>query len=459
MTWIAPAQLPEIHEQLTGPIYEKVYAAAVKTENADREKGGPSSGAEISKVEPGSPAEKLGLHIGDIVMSLDSRPVHGLPDWTAGRAAAQESQMGRFWIKSTGQEKLILLPIGNIGVTANSFFQLDRAYVLSLPPNEKPSDDVLVAIAEQSGNPIAAETALSHARAAGNKSPIIDFIQTLIDFNELRFDDAVAFGMQAMQEIPDDAFRLAPCVHTAALATFHWKLAMDLEKRFPNEFIKTDPDDDSQSAIADAVGEFEKMPVDAMTNPIEAFTKLKFQDHSTKPNSPGMPTMEASEFTAKSFRQNHSADFAAADGNYANIALGPAGKNVDFGITCHFKATGSRHGEYAKALLIGLVDKKTLESPCTLQIETSGTATLFGARHSALYDVNLLQVIKDDHRFKVHAAAVGNRCEIVIDGSRVYYGPELHEETTRNLVAFMKVVGVKGTFSELTWRTAGAGNH
>ena len=63
--------------------------------------------------------------------------------------------------------------------------------------------------------------------------------------------------------------------------------------------------------------------------------------------------------------------------------------------------------------------------------------------------------MRDDRKFKIHFGVVANRAEIVIDGSRVYYGPVFEDSQTRKLAVMIKLVGIKGSMSDVTWRTSG----
>jgi hypothetical protein len=367
--------------------------------------------------------------------------------------------MARIWSSSENKLKLVMLPVGILGITAGDHWQPLRQYMLSLPRDAKPRDEMLVAAVTYQTNPKLAETALAHAAAAGEKGAMFHALAAEAAFYDLRFDDSLVFGNIAMKEKPDQAWQLARLMNGIALQTFHWKLAIDLRHRFPNAWLPPANGTDSEEVVESMTDAFEGMPVDEMPNPVEAFSKLKYADHAADIEAMNVQYAYAPEYCTKELRKNHALKIAITDGKYVDLHIGPSAANVDFSCTARLRQGDDNHSGWDKLMHFGLAEEPTGDVPLLFYINVNLNGTICVGNRNTISTFGLNSAIQFNKPFSVRVAAVGNRCEVVINGIRIFYGPLLDDEGTRHLSPFMHFQGMSCNVSDIVYRTAGPGGH
>ena len=345
---------------------------------------------------------------------------------------------------------------GRIGVNMGEpWWVVVSCYIHSLPKGENPNPDLVAAAVSFHQDPAFTETALFRARRAGNESPYIEVIAASCAVLELRLDDGLAHGLYAMNHAPEEArFGLAPVMHEAALASFKLKVALDLETQF--ESLKPPANTDYSGALARTIQDYEAMPKRSFANPIYVIDKLPVRDVTSAMESL-MPADEeygsGSKEAAASFRKDRRSDFSLPSGHYHLYRHGPTGKNVDFSAHCRFKDTDQDQTPFAKCIKIGLTEKGSKQMLISLVLSTNGVLVASGLQMPPC-KLDVQQLLKDE--FDLRMVAVGNRCELTVNGTTVFYGPILADERTRELNLLIQHVGVTGEWRDVSWRTAPA---
>ena len=76
-----------------------------------------------------------------------------------------------------------------------------------------------------------------------------------------------------------------------------------------------------------------------------------------------------------------------------------------------------------------------------------------------LIGLDLSHQLSPEKPFKLQMTAVGDRVEVRVDGRRIFYGPLLADEPTRQLAVRLHLQGMTGSFNDIGWRTAVARGH
>ena len=69
-------------------------------------------GAKVSRIEPGSPAEKAGLKVGDIILALDRTVIDNAADFTASLESRRSGAEVRLRVLSDGREIGVAVVLG-----------------------------------------------------------------------------------------------------------------------------------------------------------------------------------------------------------------------------------------------------------------------------------------------------------------------------------------------------------
>jgi serine protease Do len=83
---------------------------------AESFKLGSPRGALVSSVEPGSPADKAGLKTGDVILSMDGKPISRIGDLTARVAARKPGDQATLGLWRKGAERSLEITIGEMEV-------------------------------------------------------------------------------------------------------------------------------------------------------------------------------------------------------------------------------------------------------------------------------------------------------------------------------------------------------
>jgi hypothetical protein len=451
LQWTPPTNTPVLRERLRGPKYADRLASAKDKigPNVDQNHP-PTVGIRILKVDKGSQAESAGLKVGDVIVSADSDPLYTEDQYAADRAGGANTL--KIWRPHSPPDqslRKITFETGEIGITLEHFWRPDVVYRNESPPGTTLDPLILAAAAVLQSDPELAETALLHAQQAGGDEQAINFLATAITTAEARFDDALAFGNLAIVHANnEDKPILADFLHTAALASFRLKYALDLEKSYA--FLKPAGDSDYIGMLDKTIKKLVDVP-DWPNTPAEDFAKLTTQDMAKQMNSTANPDEQGSgtKVAAADIRQRGGTDFNAPADSYNLYVLGPVGHNVQFSCHCHFQDTGSQIGDYDKCVIIGLSPRGLKESALQIEIMDTGEVDVGGPWNPG-YTCNLGPAIAKG--FNVTMTAVGQRCEIDVNKARVFYGPILSPPETRQIRLMLKAIGVKGVFNNIVWK-------
>jgi serine protease Do len=74
--------------------------------------GGTAEGARIAEVSPGSPAEAMGLHKGDIVLKADDRPIRSAAQFRNRIGLARIGEQLKLMIERGGATQNVIVAVG-----------------------------------------------------------------------------------------------------------------------------------------------------------------------------------------------------------------------------------------------------------------------------------------------------------------------------------------------------------
>jgi PDZ domain len=451
LEWSPPAQMPALRERLRGPKYAARLASANDKidPNVDQDHP-PAIGIRVLKVDKGSPAELAGLQVGDVIVSADGDPLYSEGQYLADReGGANTLKIWRPHSPLNQSRHNVTFEPGEIGITLEHFWRPDVVYRNELGVDEKTDPLILAAATVLQSDPELAETAIFHAQQAGGNQQVIFFLAAAIATAEARFDDALAFGNQAITNAAaDDKPIVADFLHTAALGSFRLKYALDLEKSYA--FLKPLQDSDYVGMLEKTIKQFGDIP-NWPDSPADEFAKLNTQDMAKRMTSTANPDEQGSgtKIAAGDIRQRDSTNFEAPDGTFNLFVLGPTGHNIQFTAHCHFQATDSKQSEWDKCVKFGLSPRGLNEQDLEIVVTDSGEIKVSGPWNPP-YSCNLGPTVAKG--FNVTMTAVGQRCEIDVNKMRIFYGPILSPPKTRQLRLVIQAIGIKGAVGKVVWK-------
>jgi hypothetical protein len=451
LQWSPPAQMPVLRERLRGPKYAARLASANEKidSNIDQDHP-PATGIRVIGVDKDSQASAADIRVGDVIVSADGDPLYSVEQYLADRdGGANTLKIWRPHSPPDQSRRKVTVNTGEIGITLEHFWRPDVVYHNELADGEKPDPLILAAATVLQSDPELAETALLHAQQVGGNQQAIDFLAAAIAMSEARFDDALAFGSQAIDHAaPDDKPIVADFLHTAALASFRLKYALDLEKSYA--FLKPLQDSGDVGMLEKTIRRLGDIP-DWPDSPADEFAKLTTQDMAKQMTSTANPDEQGSgtNIAAGDIRQHDGTNFEAPDGTYHLYVLGPTGHNIQFTAHCHFQATDSKRGDWNKCIKFGLSPRGLKEQDLQMIITDEGRVEVEGPWNPP-YAFHVDPAIAKG--FNVTMTAVGQRCEIDVNKMRIFYGPFLSPPETRQVRLVIQAIGIKGAVGKVVWK-------
>jgi hypothetical protein len=197
------------------------------------------------------------------------------------------------------------------------------------------------------------------------------------------------------------------------------------------------------------------MPADPMANPVAEFEKLKSTDHSRSVENIGLPGHEMYRDAINKSGGTQFRDDGADPSTYYDFVAGPCGAIVDLSATFKFKATTDKPTEVAKAVQLGICNGTGEKKLFQIWIRAGGYTDVTGYPDIPSVRYDLAKQTKDSRPVRVRLTVVGNRFEVTVNSARLYSGPMLEPEATRELTGEFQARGVEGEITDFTWRTAG----
>lgn len=448
MDWKPPAKAPPLRARYSDEVYARMAKSVRDKIDVDalRALGRPLTGLLVREVVPGGQAARLGIAVGDILMTLDGVPIgqrgesQDLNDMRNG-----QPQQLVVWSSHGGERTLTIEP-GRIGVDTYDGPRLNEAYARSTGRDPKWDDDMLVAASSYLADPFLAETALSRALDAGYQGPLLNGLAARIAYGEYRFEDALNFGWpnwSANQRLNSDTLRL---YYNAALLGFKPEQALDLSDRYPDKLPK-------EEAVAQTVAAYRALPRSTLANPIAELDNVrrtrihKFGQFIPSDGDGG----DGSEWGAESLSRNAVLAFDVPSAHFTKMLLTPGFANVAFAAHFDLHNTDQVESSFAHSIAFGLYDmttaKTTWENPMNwirVDVMSDGPTTVkpFGIPEIQL-DPPRPAVTRMEGTIRI--VILHNRCEVILDDwKRIYYGPIVADEAKRRYGFFLIAVGVTG---------------
>jgi hypothetical protein len=449
MDWKPPARPPSIQARYSDEAYVALAKAPREKIDVDalRAPGRPMNGLLVQNVLPGSQGAKLGISVGDILMSLDGTPIgqRGEPHPLNDMRTDKPQQLA-FW-SAHGGGKTVNIEPGRIGITTYDGARLAEIYARSAERDPKWDDDMLVATSTYLTDPPLAETALAHAVRAGYQGQLFIALAARIAFEERRFVDALDFGWpnwSAHQHLDADTLRL---YHDAALLGFKPEEALDLSARYPDRLPR-------EASVADAVAAYRALPKSNLANPIAELDNVRrkrIHEFGAFVPSEG-DAGDGSDWCAESLNRNAVLDFEVPSDHLKTMMLTPGFANVAFCAHYNLHNTDQMAGSFAHSIAFGLYNMTTANTQWgnpTNRIEidflNDGLCSIsaFGLPKVSP-DLSVPAVTPTRMTGTIRIVILHNRCEVTLDDKRIYYGPIVADESTRRYGFFMIGAGVTG---------------
>lgn len=450
MDWPANPDLPSLREMLAPAAYDARFKAARKKIDLAslRDPGRPTQGEEIFLILPGTPADKLGLKIGDIVTAVDGVAV-GPRSGQLDRVdpATDGKRQIAVWSPGMG-ERTLETDGGKFGYWYRGGARPAEAYARANDHDPQWDDQVLVAAANFMDDPDLAETALLHAQQAGYDGRLFYTLAAKIAFQQFRFDDALAFGWHLIAAHHPIGNDLAVTLNQAALLDFKLEQSLDLARRFPNVI-------NEQPEVNQMAKDYRAMPVDTGPNPIARLPHLKRKKVSTFTPfvAPGGQdfTQGMSKWAADIFNHDRPVDLDLPSDHYNHYLFTPSFANV--AATVHFDLhdTDNENGGYSKAIYVALFDTTApvpgwRPSKNMVMVDVASCLEMgvegFGLKNQLLWTVP--PHIPWRAKGTIRIVILHNRCEATLDGRRVFYGPVPAPESSRRYGLSIQVIGMSG---------------
>jgi hypothetical protein len=257
-TWPPPAPPVAPVEWLRGDAWTKRYREyldALPAPPAPDDR--PAFGVELLHVFDGSEAQRLGMTTGDLIVSLDGRPVLGM--WAFSAAWMHRAATLEVWSPGRGR-RTVQVGAGRLGVWFNNRWQPEAEYLHSSDRNAAWDDYLRVASAAWNDDEALAETALNHAARAGYRGWLLPALMMRICADNGRLEEAVAWGWGLQETAPDDQRGVVLRVlYRALLAGGMPERAEELDQTHPEHALHPeDWDPEALMTRAAALGEADR---------------------------------------------------------------------------------------------------------------------------------------------------------------------------------------------------------
>jgi hypothetical protein len=341
----------------------------------------------------------------------------------------------RFWSPPSGEKQVTIGP-GKLGIFCYQGWRPADTYARSAERDPAWNDDMLVAAVTFDKDPELAETALLRAQKAGYQGRLFRPLAARIAFCEFRFDDVLNFGWPLGpngQQASDDSIRT---YLTAATLSFKLEQFLQLGERYP-QLVQ------NEESVRAMVKAYRAMPKSQLSNPaaeLDHVTRKRITQYKAF-----MPDgTDASQWAAALLDRREALPLVVPTAHYSTSWLAPGFSNVS--LTIHFRVhnTDTSETPYSRWLVFGLYDIGGLA-------DSPHIAVLFSTAQPsqiAAFGMPPVPLISPDRgpapwtqEHTLRIIVLHNRCEVTLDGKRVYYGPVLAEESKRRYAPFIQACG------------------
>lgn len=445
MAWPAEPAIPLLRALLPPAEYQRRFRAARAAIDVDllARPDRPTEGELVYQVDPGSRAEQLGLRVGDIVTAMDGV----LMEDRKSHAPVQGPRTLTFWSPRGGMRTVQADDTPRFGFFSQGGWRPDQAYARSAERDPRWDDAMLVAGATFRDDPDLAETALQHAQQAGYEGRMLLPLAARIAFAECRFADCLAFGWQVLIKRGSVGEELALILYKAALLDFKLDQAIELAQKYPGAIENPEP-------IIELARSYRALPPDSSPSPIAMLSKLK---RSPVVRLEGLnisnfmqATQALNQSSAEEFNKDGHLDLVIPSEHQHPMGLSPGFANIAVTVKFDCRQTDDQATRFDRCVRVALFNVKS-ELPKyvlpsdAIDVEVTDDGIEVGAfGASKLHFRACPPLLPERCRRTLCVVILHHRCEVTIDGRRIFYGPVLSDETKRQYNLFIQIVGLSG---------------
>ena len=454
--WMPPAQLPTARKRIA----DLQYIQRREEILADIDRAALTNGSQhifaglITSVTPGSRAQQLGMQENDLILSLDDRPLVLGKSFTEMRTSGEQTLA---LAAPSGVERHVTIQPGMLGFIYESlqlFWRASAMYLQSSEQDERWDDDMLVACQAITYDAGLVETAIAHAQEHGYHGALGLALMEMAAAGEFRFDDALAFGMAALQQLPQ-AQREAIIQITirAARATGRPGLARQLGKPYPAQEIGLSANSESKLIAA--------LPASVRTQP----SPITMAAQRSSIDLLG----KISVYNVKDLWQNtqmvhgQKIPMRVPRNHYQECPFGPRVQRALLSTEFTTTTTDRERGDWPASVTIGLdiwnqnQERRTFAH---LTFLADGNV-VFRRPQGDLFVLGKYLARADGKTCKVTVAAGDGVLECLVDGQRIFLGPTISDSTQSldhpsRFSAIIKTVGWNADFFGVSWKSFGA---
>jgi len=451
--WNKPLRAAEFREVLKGDDYKLPFekAAAAIDVHAMEKDNQPVAGMRILAVSPGTPAEKIGLKVGDMVTRL-----HGAQVWDVLRRSPDQPQTMTYVTKDGTSHDAQIQP-GLVGFNTRFQWQPEFEYLRGKARGAKWDKQTLVGILLRNTNPDLAETALHHAVADGlTPDSLIDGVGAEIALEQGRNDVALDFVWGALVENHADLkMQVNPTVlYRVAIANYKLDVAAEVLHDY----------DGAMSAEPEMLRRLAKMH--RARAETERFQPPPSQQVVELRRFNLAPVLEpANEWTAKDFkdflkdRESFTLSLPSSYFNFLSYKAKPPVRDMEAVLKMAIHPTDNNKSDYGRIVEIWLADQAMnrdgskfigdAREPMQLYIafgsELNNVFQPITISHSGISGANFtfedpLVQLDGKQVIEVRLLRIGGQGEIFINGRRMLHAPI--DPTVADLGFAMKIVGM-----------------
>lgn len=452
MEWREPTELPKLDDPLGQSEYDQRVAALHLPDSfdVDAAKSRSSQTVAVRTVTRGSAAWDAGMRRGDIIVRLNGQTMHD--GWAVGLNITLPEDV-TFDILSRGGTKTwrAHLPAGPLGAEMQMYWDVAASWANDADRDEKFDACMMVAARAFDADPELVQAALARAQRGGCHGHALAAAACLNAFDRYEFDSMLECGAIALKTAPPDEVNLFKVRQIlAAEATFKLTYALDLAN-FPG--VAPSP---VSGFIRDAANAWQKLPERVHRNPLAELDRYPFRDASARIVSLIPPVTDnwATPQAARDLRDNATYTFSAPGGSFRMHILGPSGNNADLKLEFSTAPSDKIVTPFNRAFVFGLVDCRD-PGRLLLKINVFDSGRMQVSRYGE-GDYALAAPPSFDGHQRARIIVVGQRCEVVFNGKRVFYGPVTPPEKGRRLGMFLQTIGMTSTIHDFSWKIAGA---
>ena len=458
--WQPPTTEPTITDPLGSTDFDSRSAALLNqagTQIDPPDPTFPNIGVVVTSVTPKSTAEKLGIHPGDFLTQLGNQNLQYRWQFFDYRDDSHDQPLTI--LSSDGKSRTVTIHSGTglIGVQLATRWDAESAWLRSRDRQRRFDRLMRIAALAHGSDPPLAWSALAKLQAEGCDGATGGYvpptIACLLCYEDLRFDDAITFGRIAMQHMPsDEKLLFAERVYKSALAIGRIDVAAQTlheQKRLPYA-------DDKLKMINRSIQRMDTFTDDIHPNPLAEIDRFPLEDFSTKLiGAEDRKGKRDSDWTAaaKKLSKNGTFQFSAPDASYQLLEFGPPGADVDATLEFSFTPEPSTQMFYSRTFNFRTGSRQSARHiPLAIKAYIDDENTVSIVRYSGDHDYDLSFPAPPDGHWRARMLVLGQRCEFILNGRRIYYGPVEMPESKRQLGLMIQVVGVNATIHHLTWR-------